>query len=112
MTALVPGTAGTGDLALGPLAASSGNALTGLRLRYRIIGNVPAARENGWILVFHALTGSAEVEQWWGPLVGPGKPLDTSRRCATVCIRSFAIHGYAQQSRVQLQGERPDGGGK
>jgi homoserine O-acetyltransferase len=79
VTALVPGTAGTGDLTLGPLAVASGHAITGLRLRYRVIGDVPAARENGWILVFHALTGSAEVEQWWGPLVGPGKPLDTSR---------------------------------
>jgi homoserine O-acetyltransferase len=79
VTALVPGTAGAGDLALGPLAASNGHVFTGLRLRYRVIGNVAAAREHGWILVFHALTGSAEVEQWWGPLVGPGKSLDTSR---------------------------------
>ena len=29
--------------------------------------------------MFHALTGSADVEQWWGPLIGPGKPLDTTR---------------------------------
>ena len=79
MTALVPGTAGTGDLPLAPLLASDGRTLSGLRLRYRVLGNVPAARENGWILIFHALTGSADVEQWWGPLVGPGKPLDTSR---------------------------------
>jgi homoserine O-acetyltransferase len=79
VTALVPGTAGTGDLPLAPLLTSDGRTLTGLRLRYRVLGNVPAARENGWILIFHALTGSADVEQWWGPLVGPGKPLDTSR---------------------------------
>jgi homoserine O-acetyltransferase len=44
-----------------------------------VIGDVDAAREHGWILVFHALTGSANVEQWWGPLIGPGKPLDTAR---------------------------------
>jgi homoserine O-acetyltransferase len=31
------------------------------------------------MLIFHALTGSAEVEAWWGPLVGPGRPLDTAR---------------------------------
>jgi homoserine O-acetyltransferase len=53
--------------------------LTGLRLRYRVFGDVEAAAENGWILVFHALTGSADVDTWWGALVGPGKALDTSR---------------------------------
>jgi homoserine O-acetyltransferase len=79
VTTLVPGTTGVGDLALPPLRAADGRTLSGLRLRYRVAGNVPAAREQGWILVFHALTGSADVEQWWGPLVGPGKPLDTSR---------------------------------
>jgi len=79
VTTLVPGTTGTGDLPLPPLQAGDGRTLRGLRLRYRVAGNVSAAREHGWILVFHALTGSADVEQWWGPLVGPGKPLDTSR---------------------------------
>ncbi len=79
MTTLVPGTTGTGDLPLPPLQAGDGRTLSGLRLRYRVAGNVAAAREHGWILVFHALTGSADVEQWWGPLVGPGRPLDTSR---------------------------------
>jgi homoserine O-acetyltransferase len=79
VTALVPGTTGLGELPLGPLVASDGRTHAGLRLRYRVTGDVSAAREQGWILVFHALTGSADVEQWWGPLVGPGKPLDTSR---------------------------------
>jgi homoserine O-acetyltransferase len=79
VTALGPGTTELGELPLGPLIASDGRSLTGLRLRFRVLGNVPAARAQGWILVFHALTGSADVEQWWGPMVGPGKPLDTSR---------------------------------
>jgi homoserine O-acetyltransferase len=43
------------------------------------LGDVEAASANGWILVFHALTGSSEVDAWWGPLVGPGKALDTAR---------------------------------
>ncbi|HET7426958.1 MAG TPA: homoserine O-acetyltransferase [Gemmatimonadales bacterium] len=67
------------DFAVGTLRASGGRELSGLRLRYQIFGDVAAAREHGWILVFHALTGSSDVEQWWGPLVGPGRPLDTSR---------------------------------
>jgi homoserine O-acetyltransferase len=79
MTALVAADSASQDLPLAGLVTANGRQLTGLRLRYRVIGDVRAARENGWVLVFHALTGSATVEQWWGPLVGPGKPLDTSR---------------------------------
>jgi homoserine O-acetyltransferase/O-succinyltransferase len=68
-----------GDLPLGRFVTAGGVVASGLRLRYRVIGDVDAARDNGWILAFHALTGSAAVETWWGPLVGPGRPLDTSR---------------------------------
>jgi homoserine O-acetyltransferase/O-succinyltransferase len=79
VTALVSGDPAVRDLPLGQLVTVNGQRLTGLRLRYRVTGDVRAARGNGWILVFHALTGSADVEQWWGPLVGVGRPLDTSR---------------------------------
>ena len=48
-------------------------------LSYRVFGDTAAAARNGWILVFHALTGSPDVDAWWGPLLGPGAPLDTSR---------------------------------
>ncbi len=30
-------------------------------------------------LVVHALTGAPEVDDWWGPLVGPGRALDAER---------------------------------
>ena len=79
MTTLVSGRAPARDLALGALVLRDGRALSGLRLRYQVLGNTEAARENGWILVFHALTGSADLEQWWGPMVGHGRPIDTSR---------------------------------
>ena len=69
----------TRDFTIGELVTVNGEVLTDLRLRYRVIGDVRAAAENGWILVFHALTGSADVEAWWGPLVGPGRALDTNR---------------------------------
>ena len=79
MTALVRGDPSAHELPLHPLVTTGGRSLAGLRLQYRVLGNTRAARDNGWILVFHALTGSADAEQWWGPLVGPGKALDTSR---------------------------------
>src|SRR6266545_1933020 len=69
----------TQDLELGDFTTERGEVLAQARLRYRIVGDVEAAQEHGWILVFHALTGSADVEAWWGPLVGPGRALDTDR---------------------------------
>jgi len=69
----------TRDFALEELTTTQGRKLTGLRLRYRVFGDVEAAQENGWILVFHALTGSSDLDAWWGPLVGPGKALDSTR---------------------------------
>ena len=107
MTALVPGTSGLGELGLGPLAASDGRTYTGLRLRYQVIGNIPAAREHGWILVFHALTGSAEVEQWWGPLVGPGKPLDTSRHAIIAANLLGSCYGSTGPQEWAAEHEEP-----
>ncbi|HET8624790.1 MAG TPA: homoserine O-acetyltransferase [Gemmatimonadales bacterium] len=67
------------DLELGTLDLERGGRLDGARLRYRILGDPTAGDVNGWALVFHALTGSADVDAWWGPLVGDGRALDTTR---------------------------------
>lgn len=31
------------------------------------------------VLLIHALTGEADATTWWGPLIGPGRALDTTR---------------------------------
>jgi homoserine O-acetyltransferase len=79
MTVVIGDGPATSELPLGEFMTADGQVLRGLRLRYRVLGDTEAARDHGWILVFHALTGSADVEAWWGPLIGPGKALDTSR---------------------------------
>jgi homoserine O-acetyltransferase/O-succinyltransferase len=79
VTALVGEGSATSELSLGTFITAGGQALSGLRLRFRVLGDTDAARAHGWILVFHALTGSADTESWWGPLIGPGRALDTSR---------------------------------
>ncbi|MGN6391098.1 MAG: homoserine O-acetyltransferase family protein [Gemmatimonadales bacterium] len=78
MTALIGGTSAE-DLSLGTFVTADGRPLSGLRLRFHVLGDMEAARVQGWILVFHALTGSSDVASWWGPLIGPGRALDTSR---------------------------------
>ena len=79
MTGTVAAESAARELALGPFTTAAGATLHGLRLRYRVMGDERAAKKNGWILIFHALTGSAEVTQWWGPLIGAGAALDTDR---------------------------------
>lgn len=44
------------------------------------------------LVVCHALTGSSDVSDWWRPLLGPGKALDSSRYlifCANVLGSSY-----------------------
>ena len=64
---------------LGDFTTVRGEVLRDAWLGYRVFGDMEAAARNGWILVFHALTGSPDVDVWWGPLLGTGGPLDTSR---------------------------------
>jgi homoserine O-acetyltransferase len=71
-----------------PLALSSGATLPAFELMYEIYGELSADRSNA-ILVCHALNASHHVagtyagqpdsEGWWDNMVGPGKPVDTTR---------------------------------
>lgn len=64
---------------LGPFRPERGGVIPAAELRYQIFGDPSLGRRHGWILVFHALTGSAEVDAWWDPVLGPGRALDTTR---------------------------------
>ena len=71
-----------------PLALSSGATLPAFELMYETYGELNVDRSNA-ILVCHALNASHHVagtyagqpdsEGWWDNMVGPGKPVDTSR---------------------------------
>jgi len=69
------------------LALECGQTLAPLQIAYRTYGSLNAAASNA-ILICHALTGDQYVAEthpltgkpgWWESLVGPGKPIDTSR---------------------------------
>ncbi|KAK9246282.1 Alpha/Beta hydrolase protein [Lipomyces tetrasporus] len=62
-----------------------------------VIRNFPVAyktwgtlneEKNNVMIICHALTGSSDVADWWGPLIGPGKAFDTSR-FFIVCMNSL-----------------------
>jgi homoserine O-acetyltransferase len=62
-------------------------------LGYRVFGDTAAASRNGWILVFHALTGGPDLDAWWGPLLGRGGPLDTSRNAVIAANLPGSCYG-------------------
>ena len=72
---------GTGRLesiGLGPFELHDGTELPGLTVSYRHDGPAPGTAPQ--VLVIHALTGSADAAgDWWEPLIGPGRALDTDR---------------------------------
>jgi homoserine O-acetyltransferase len=66
------------EFRLGDFRTDGGGVIRDARLRYRVFGEAGLARREGAHLVFHALTGSADVDAWWDPIIGPGRTLDTS----------------------------------
>ncbi|KAK4870097.1 hypothetical protein LT330_005151 [Penicillium expansum] len=60
------------------LTLESGCVLKSFQVAYKTWGQLNATRDNV-LIVCHALSGSSDVADWWGPLIGPGKALDYSR---------------------------------
>ncbi|KAA8892634.1 homoserine-O-transacetylase [Sphaerosporella brunnea] len=56
----------------------SGDVLSKVPVAYKTWGRLNDAADNVMVIC-HALSGSADVADWWGPLIGPGKAFDTSR---------------------------------
>jgi homoserine O-acetyltransferase len=66
------------SIGLGSFRLDDGSILPELTVAYRHDGRAPS--EAPQILVVHALTGSADAAgDWWQPVIGPGRALDTDR---------------------------------
>jgi homoserine O-acetyltransferase/O-succinyltransferase len=73
-----PGSGRLESVDLDHLRLDDGQTLAGLTVAYRHDGPAPATAPQ--VVVVHALTGSADAAgDWWAPLIGPGRALDTDR---------------------------------
>ncbi|KAG0056920.1 homoserine O- acetyltransferase [Gryganskiella cystojenkinii] len=72
----------------------SGHVLTQVPVAYRSWGTLNEAGDNVMIIC-HALSGSADVEDWWGPLMGPGRAFDPTRFFIICCNVLGSPYGTA-----------------
>src|SRR5260370_13595470 len=86
-----------------------GEALRHLPLRYALDGKVNQARDNA-ILVCHALSGSAQVADWWPGVVGPGCSIDTERYCIIGVNVIGSCYGSTGPSSLNPETGKPYGG--
>ncbi|KAI6146698.1 Alpha/Beta hydrolase protein [Pisolithus tinctorius] len=86
----------------------SGTELKQVPVAYKTWGQLNATRDNVMIIC-HAFTGSADVEDWWGPLMGRGKAFDPQRFfvfCANVLGSPY---GTASPVTVNPDTQKPFG---
>ncbi|KAF9382302.1 homoserine O- acetyltransferase [Podila verticillata] len=72
----------------------SGHVLYQIPVAYRTWGTL---NENGdnVMIICHALSGSADVEDWWGPLMGPGRAFDPTKFFIICCNVLGSPYGTA-----------------
>ncbi len=84
------------------LQLESGRTLTDVSVAFSSWGELNAQGDNA-IVVCHALTGSSAADEWWGPIIGPGRTLDTNR-FFVVCLNVLGSP-YGSASPVSINPE-------
>lgn len=90
-----------------PFTLESGEILPEIKLRATIYGRLNEDRSNA-VLVFHALTGSSRIGDWWNGLMCDGCALDTSE-FAFVCV-NYLGSSYGSTSASTLKKRRAKNG--
>lgn len=86
----------------------SGVTLHNVPVAYTTRGKLNTSRDNA-LVVCHALSGSADVSDWWGPLMGgPGQAFDTTK-FFVICLNSLGSP-YGSASAVTYKDGDPEKG--
>jgi len=104
-----PKPAHEGDFALpGEFPLESGGILRGARLHYAVYGKINAARDNV-VLACHALSGSAQVAEWW-PAIFSAEGLIDSEKDAVLGINILgSCYGSTGPTSVDPETDEPYG---
>ena len=93
------------EVRLPSLQLDSGRTMTDVSVAFSSWGELNAQGDNA-IVACHALTGSSAADDWWGPLIGPGRTLDTNR-FFVVCLNVLGSP-YGSASSVSINPETGD----
>ena len=97
-----------------PFPMRRGGSLPSVQIAYETWGELNAARDNA-ILIFTGLSPSAHAASsaldcspgWWEDMVGPGRPIDTSR-FFVVCVNSLgSVFGSTSPASINPQSGKP-----
>ncbi|KAJ2783378.1 homoserine O- acetyltransferase [Coemansia javaensis] len=77
----------------------SGATLRDVPAAYKTWGRLGEAGDN-CMVICHALTGSSDVADWWGPLLGSGRAFDTDRFFVVCCNVLGSPYGTASPLTV------------
>ncbi|KAJ1723497.1 homoserine O- acetyltransferase [Coemansia erecta] len=72
----------------------TGDVLREVPVAYKTWGTLNA-EGNNCMVICHALTGSADAADWWGPLLGGGRAFDTSKFFVVCCNVLGSPYGTA-----------------
>lgn len=89
-------------------ALECGRVLRPVTIRYAIYGELNAARDNV-VLVCHALSGTAEVADWWPELFADERFLDPQRYCVIGSNILGSCYGSTGPGSIDLETGKPYG---
>ena len=83
-----------------------GTTLRDVDMAYRTWGELNAARDNV-IVVCHSLTGDCNAAEWWAPMIGRGRALDTNTHFV-VCVNLLgSCYGTTGPTSIDPGSGRP-----
>ena len=110
--------AGAHSCTFDSLPLQHGGSFGPITLAYETWGTLNATRDNA-ILIVHALTGSSHAYDeerpddpkaaWWNPLIGPGRPFDTSRYFVICSNVLGGCYGSTGPSSIDVRTGQPYG---